>query len=358
MSFENAQQEEEFKALINCNNVVFDPVSSIIKIAGKGIFTRWREAEPFILKYGRAMDIWDYAQNIIRERWPEGEAKLLASDDVYSIVMYAKKVIKGEWPEAEKKFLEEGSSFGCCFYAQKVRKKRWKEAEPVILSDLSRAVNYVGYIRKKRWKKMERLILESVDGNIAYRYVQHGLNRKGRPRPKVLWPEGVPLIAQSTDAYWYCRLILGSRPFPEGEEAIMKDPFQAMAYAQHVLNRRWPECEPYLELEEEGRYRKQYYEYVRGQILRRFYSDYEQQYRPDKFSIHKSGDEFFEAFMDEGDDELHLEVGLDFQKYLDKYQPFHDEVYSDQVICSFCRGADGSSYTSEEMPIELIVFET
>jgi hypothetical protein len=40
----------------------------------------------------------------------------------------------------------------------------------------------------------------------------------------------------------YAQNVIGGR-WPEGEEAIAKDPFQADYYARYVIGGRWPEAE-------------------------------------------------------------------------------------------------------------------
>jgi len=60
---------------------------------------------------------------------------------------------------------------------------------------------------------------------------------------KKRWPEGEEAIKKEPlAAVRYAKEIIGGR-WPEGEEAIKKDPYAALKYAEYIIKGRWPEGE-------------------------------------------------------------------------------------------------------------------
>jgi hypothetical protein len=74
-------------------------MDALTEYAQKVIKGRWKEAEPSIIKYGKAIDMCIYASAVIKGRWKEAEPHIAKNPSV--AVMYASLVIKGRWPEAE-----------------------------------------------------------------------------------------------------------------------------------------------------------------------------------------------------------------------------------------------------------------
>jgi len=67
-------------------------------------------------------------------------------------------------------------------------------------------------------------------------YVRYVINRE--------WPEAEPYIMKDPEyAYMYARH-LRDREWPEAEPYIMTNANRASSYAMHVRKRRWPEAEP------------------------------------------------------------------------------------------------------------------
>ena len=90
----------------------------------------------------------------------------------------------------------------------------------------------------KRNLQLEKLILAKRNLRYAYQYSANIINRR--------WPEAEPYIMKDPKwAYYYAyNLIIGK--WIEAEPYIMKSPEYAYYYAFNVSKRRWPEAEPYM----------------------------------------------------------------------------------------------------------------
>jgi hypothetical protein len=126
-----------------------------IRFAINVIQGRFPEAEPIIIENGE--DIYLYALSAIGGRWLEAEKyigehlsyfvnQIDVSEYFYKyavdIINYAKDVVKGRFPEGEQAILDSGNPIMACDYAIEVLKSRWFEAEDLIGSDLKVASLY------------------------------------------------------------------------------------------------------------------------------------------------------------------------------------------------------------------------
>ena len=73
----------------------------------------------------------------------------------------------------------------------------------------------------------------------AYIYAHDVLQRR--------WPEAEPYIMKEPwSAYGYAKDLMEGKRWPEAEPYIMKDPGSAYFYATDIIKDRWPEAEPYI----------------------------------------------------------------------------------------------------------------
>ena len=152
---------------------------------------------------------------------------------------FAEEIMKGPFKEGESIIATDPQY--AHNYAAYILYDRFPEGEPAIMKDPHYAAWYASDILKQRWPNAEKYIMK--DPRSAVRYANDMF--------KGAWPEAEPYIKQDAQqSYQYARNMSIYTPqrvrFREGEPAIMKDPNTAYDYAYVILNRRWPEAEPYI----------------------------------------------------------------------------------------------------------------
>lgn len=120
--------------------------------------------------------------------------------------MYAKYVLQGPFPKGEDAISKSGYySFN---YAM-LTDKRFDKGEKSILSNGDQAVNYAAIFLNNRWPELEHVILAGKRPAVAVAYAQRVLKKP--------WPEAEPLINTSIgfrSAYL--------KIFPERKDALLK----------------------------------------------------------------------------------------------------------------------------------------
>jgi hypothetical protein len=94
--------------------------------------------------------------------------------------------------------------------------------------------------------QIEQIILSAENPEWVCRYAFYVINRR--------WPEAEPFIMK--DPYWafcYARDVIKGR-WPEAEPFIMVDPKLASFYARDIIKGRWPEAEPLIMKDPEWAY--------------------------------------------------------------------------------------------------------
>ena len=118
----------------------------------------------------------------------KAQQKHIAKDTNYTR-WYVKFINDGErWKEGEKHL--KNDPYEAAIYAHQVIKGRLKEAEPYIAKDPRAASYYAEHVIKKPWPAGEEAILKAHVRNI-YRYAANLLCRR--------WPEAEPILAKSND---------------------------------------------------------------------------------------------------------------------------------------------------------------
>ena len=100
-----------------------------------------------------------------------------------------------------------------------------------------------------RWPEGEQAIIKNPQR--AYLYAQYVI--KGR------WPEAEETISKNPEwAYNYAASVIKGR-WPEAEETIIKNPYRAYEYARDVIGGRWPEAEEIISKDPELAYNYAFY---------------------------------------------------------------------------------------------------
>ena len=133
------------------------------------IKTRWREAEPYIMRNPKYA--YKYAKKVLKRRWPAAELYIM-QDPEYA-VEYAIDVLKSEWREAEPYIMQDPEQ--AYYYAKTILKSEWPAAERYIMQNPKYAYYYALTILKRRWPAAEPYIMQ--DTRYAKSYIKDVLNK-------------------------------------------------------------------------------------------------------------------------------------------------------------------------------------
>lgn len=121
--------------------------------AAQNLYSRWPEAEEFIVKDGEAA--MDYARNVLRARWPEAEPYIAKNGE--AAALYVATVYPHRWPEAEPAILKAHPT-SIINYLFGLGYPRWPEAEPILAKDPNGASKYAIKVLKGPWPEAEAAI--------------------------------------------------------------------------------------------------------------------------------------------------------------------------------------------------------